>query len=99
MTTFAESSPTASDIAVTDDAAATNGAIFTSINPSDGIFLKSFETLTDSQLEQALATASSCQTTWKATSYEQRGAILAKAATLMRENAVLHPRAGKAHME
>jgi succinate-semialdehyde dehydrogenase/glutarate-semialdehyde dehydrogenase len=88
MTTFTHSSTTAPDTAVTDDTDSTIDPIFTSINPNDGVTLKTFETLTDDQLEGALAAASNCFTTWKTTSYEQRAVILAEAATLMRENAV-----------
>jgi succinate-semialdehyde dehydrogenase/glutarate-semialdehyde dehydrogenase len=87
MTTFTGSSTAIRDIAETIDAGSPGGPIFTSVNPNDGVTLKTFETLTDAQLEDAIATASSCQKTWKATSYAQRTAILAKAATLMRENA------------
>lgn len=60
---------------------------YTSVNPFNGKLLKSFEVLTDAQLEEKLATADSCYTTWKHTSYAERARIIAKAAALLRERA------------
>jgi succinate-semialdehyde dehydrogenase/glutarate-semialdehyde dehydrogenase len=87
MSTLTGSAATVPDIAVADGTSSGDDAIFTSVNPNDGVTLKTFVTLTDSQLEEALTIASACFTTWKATSYEKRAVILAKAATLMREQA------------
>ncbi|NWB83816.1 MULTISPECIES: NAD-dependent succinate-semialdehyde dehydrogenase [Pseudomonas] len=56
---------------------------YTTINPYNGKLLAQFETLTDQQLEQKLATAAQCYLTWKNTSYAQRAAIIAKAGELM----------------
>jgi succinate-semialdehyde dehydrogenase/glutarate-semialdehyde dehydrogenase len=75
------------NVAVADKANPAVDPIFTSVNPTDGVIFKTFETFTDSKLEETLATASACFMTWKTTSYEHRAAILAKAATLLRENA------------
>jgi succinate-semialdehyde dehydrogenase/glutarate-semialdehyde dehydrogenase len=85
MSTITDSSTTASDIALHHEVSHTE-AIFTSINPNDGITFKRFETLTDSELEESVAAASACFTSWKATSYEQRAVIIARAATLLRES-------------
>ncbi|MGO9634553.1 MAG: NAD-dependent succinate-semialdehyde dehydrogenase [Steroidobacteraceae bacterium] len=57
---------------------------YQSINPFDGKTLKTFETLSDSQLEAKLATAASCFKTWKHKSYKERAVIVAKAAELMK---------------
>ena len=56
---------------------------YTTINPYNGKLLAQFETLTDQQLEQKLATAAQCYLTWKNTPYVQRAAIIAKAGELM----------------
>jgi succinate-semialdehyde dehydrogenase/glutarate-semialdehyde dehydrogenase len=74
-------------IAVAADAALDDAPIFTSVNPNDGLTVKTFETMTDAQLSEALTTASDCFTTWKGTGYAHRAAILSKAATLMRDHA------------
>ena len=56
---------------------------YQSINPFDGKLLKTFEELTDPQLETALETAATCFDTWRNTTFAQRAAIVAKAAALM----------------
>ncbi|WP_114968734.1 NAD-dependent succinate-semialdehyde dehydrogenase [Rhodoferax ferrireducens] len=56
---------------------------YQSVNPNDGKVMKSFEHLSNPQLEQSLATAEACFQTWKQTSYADRAAILNKAAALM----------------
>jgi succinate-semialdehyde dehydrogenase / glutarate-semialdehyde dehydrogenase len=56
---------------------------YQSVNPSTGQLLRSFEHLSNTQLEQALATADSCFQTWKHKSFAQRAAVLNKAAALM----------------
>jgi succinate-semialdehyde dehydrogenase/glutarate-semialdehyde dehydrogenase len=38
-------------------------------NPNDGVLLKSFERMTNAQLEQALAAAEICLQTWKRERY------------------------------
>ena len=59
---------------------------YESINPYNGKHLKSFDVLTDAQLEKALATADSCFKTWKHKSYKERAVIVDKAAALMHAN-------------
>ncbi len=59
---------------------------YQSVNPNNGKVLKSFEKLTDAQLEKSIAAAETCFQTWKHTTYAQRAEIVAKAATLMRQN-------------
>src|ERR1019366_8899856 len=54
------------------------------INPYNGKELKSFEELTDKQLETALETAAARFETWRTTTFVQRAAVVAKAATIMR---------------
>ncbi len=57
---------------------------YQSINPYDGKILKTFEELTDKQLETALETAASCFETWRCMTFAERAAVAAKAAALMR---------------
>ena len=57
---------------------------YQSINPFNGKTLKTFETLSDSQLEAKLAAAAACFKTWKHKSYKERAVIVAKAAELMK---------------
>jgi succinate-semialdehyde dehydrogenase / glutarate-semialdehyde dehydrogenase len=57
---------------------------YQSINPFDGKTLKTFDTLSDSQLETKLAAAATCFKTWKQKSYKERAVIVAKAAELMK---------------
>ena len=59
---------------------------YQSVNPNTGKVLKSFEKLTDEQLEKSIAAAETCFQTWKHTTYAQRAEIVDKAATLMRKN-------------
>jgi succinate-semialdehyde dehydrogenase/glutarate-semialdehyde dehydrogenase len=62
-------------------------ALFKSVNPNDGTTLMTFETMTNAQLEDALTASAACFTTWKATTYAERSAILSRAAAYMREHA------------
>lgn len=57
---------------------------YQSINPCDGKVLKTFEELSDKQLETALATAAACFETWRHTSFAARAAVVAKAAAILR---------------
>lgn len=57
---------------------------YVTVNPNDGKTLKTFDELSNAQLETALANADSCYKTWKNTSYKKRAEIIAKAAALMR---------------
>ena len=57
---------------------------YQSVNPYDGQLLETFDELTDDQLEAALATADTCFKNWQHTTFAQRAAVVAKAATIMR---------------
>ena len=59
---------------------------YQSTNPYDGKVLASFDEIDDAQLEAKLHTAAECfDKHWRDTSFEQRKAVLARAAALMRE--------------
>jgi len=57
---------------------------YQSVNPYDGKILKTFEELSDKQLETALETAANCFETWRHTTFAERAAVVAKAAAIMR---------------
>ena len=57
---------------------------YQSVNPYDGKVLKTFEELSDKQLETALETAATCFETWRRTTFAERAAVVAKAAAIMR---------------
>ena len=57
---------------------------YQSVNPYDGKILKTFEELTDKQLEIAIETAATCFETWRHTTFAERAAVVAKAAAIMR---------------
>jgi succinate-semialdehyde dehydrogenase/glutarate-semialdehyde dehydrogenase len=57
---------------------------YQSVNPYDGKILKSFEELSDKQLETALETAATCFESWRQKSFADRAVVAAKAAALMR---------------
>ena len=56
---------------------------YQSVNPYDGKVLKTFEELTDKQLERALETAATCFETWRHKTFAERAAVVAKAAAIM----------------
>ena len=58
---------------------------YQSINPFNGKVLKTFDELTDQQLETSLENAESCFKSWQHTSFAERATIVAKAAAIMRE--------------
>lgn len=60
---------------------------YQTLNPFDGKLVKSFDDITDAQFETKLAAAQSCYETWRHTTYAERAVIVAKAATLMHEQA------------
>jgi len=60
---------------------------YKSINPYNGELVKSFDEHTDQQVETALTTAATCFETWRQLTFAERAAIVAKAATIMRERA------------
>jgi succinate-semialdehyde dehydrogenase/glutarate-semialdehyde dehydrogenase len=57
---------------------------YQSINPYNGKILKTFEELTDEQLEMALETAANCFESWRHTTFAERAAVVAKASAIMR---------------
>ena len=57
---------------------------YQSVNPYDGKILKTFEELSDEQLEAAIETAATCFETWRHTTFAERAAVVAKAASIMR---------------
>jgi succinate-semialdehyde dehydrogenase/glutarate-semialdehyde dehydrogenase len=60
---------------------------YQSVNPFDNKLVKSFEEITDKQLEEKIATATACFATWKKTSYAERATIVNKASELLRDQA------------
>lgn len=57
---------------------------YQSVNPYNGNVLKTFDGLTDKQLESALETAATCFENWRHTSFAERADVVAKAASIMR---------------
>ena len=57
---------------------------YQSVNPYEGQLLKSFDELTDKELETALATADTCFKSWRHTAFSHRAAVVARAAAIMR---------------
>jgi len=57
---------------------------YQSINPYNGVVLKTFEELTDAQLETAVHTAQQCFETWRHTTFAHRSAVLKRAAAILR---------------
>jgi succinate-semialdehyde dehydrogenase/glutarate-semialdehyde dehydrogenase len=57
---------------------------YQSVNPYSGEILKTFDGLTDQQLESALATAATCFESWRHTIFAERAVVVAKAAAIMR---------------
>jgi succinate-semialdehyde dehydrogenase/glutarate-semialdehyde dehydrogenase len=60
---------------------------YQSVNPFDNKFVKSFDAITDKELEVKLADATACFEAWKKTSYAERAAVVNKAAKLLHERA------------
>jgi succinate-semialdehyde dehydrogenase/glutarate-semialdehyde dehydrogenase len=56
---------------------------YQSVNPYDGKILKTFEELTDQQLDTALENAAACFENWRRTTFAKRAAVAAKAAAIM----------------
>jgi succinate-semialdehyde dehydrogenase/glutarate-semialdehyde dehydrogenase len=59
---------------------------YQSVNPYDGKSVKTFEEMTDSQLEKAIATAATTFESWKKKSYAERAVIIGKASALLAAN-------------
>ena len=57
---------------------------YQSVNPANGKVLKSFHDHSQQELEAALATAAACYTQWRQTSFDERAAILTRAAAILR---------------
>lgn len=57
---------------------------YQSVNPCNGKILKTFEELTDRQLEKAIKTAATCFETWRQMTFAKRAVVAAKAAAIMR---------------
>jgi succinate-semialdehyde dehydrogenase/glutarate-semialdehyde dehydrogenase len=60
---------------------------YQSVNPFDNTVGKSFNEITDKQLEEKLATANTCFAAWKHISYSERAKIVNRAAKLLHEQA------------
>ena len=60
---------------------------YQSLNPATGKLIKSFDELSDKQLESKLATAATCFKTWKNKTYKERAVIVARASVLLHEQA------------
>jgi len=59
---------------------------YQSTNPYNGKVLQTFEEISDAQLEDKLALASSCfESDWRQKSFAERSAVLARAAAILRE--------------
>jgi succinate-semialdehyde dehydrogenase/glutarate-semialdehyde dehydrogenase len=59
---------------------------YQSVNPYNGNILKTFDELTDKQLESALDTAATCFESWRHTTFAERAVVVAKAAAIIRSN-------------
>jgi succinate-semialdehyde dehydrogenase/glutarate-semialdehyde dehydrogenase len=60
---------------------------YQSINPFDNRLVKSFDEITNEELEQKLAAAATCFETWKHASYAQRANVITRASVLLHEQA------------
>lgn len=56
-----------------------------SINPFSGELLKEFETLSDGELEAKLSLSHEAYSSWKSSTFEQRGHLMRKAAKVLRD--------------
>lgn len=56
---------------------------YQSVNPYNGERQKSFDTISDQQLEQKMATADACYKIWRKKSYAERAVIIAKAGEIL----------------
>lgn len=59
---------------------------YQSVNPNDGKLTRSFEQLTNAQLDSALAMAQTCFHTWKHIAFSERAVVLNKAARLLHKH-------------
>jgi succinate-semialdehyde dehydrogenase/glutarate-semialdehyde dehydrogenase len=58
---------------------------YQSVNPSNGKTLKTFEKLTNAQLETAIATAATCFEIWRHKTFAERAIVAVRAAAILRE--------------
>src|SRR6202034_4342470 len=78
--------PAPRPIKQTKPAAKTKAKAYQSVNPYDGKTSKTFDELTDANLETAITTAATCFKTWRHKTFAERAIIVTKAATIMRES-------------
>ena len=57
---------------------------YQSINPYNGALIRQYDESTDAHLEWAMATAATCFSTWRTTTFAQRAAVVSRAAAIMR---------------
>jgi succinate-semialdehyde dehydrogenase/glutarate-semialdehyde dehydrogenase len=60
---------------------------YQSVNPFDNTLARSFDEITDQELETKLAAAAACFAIWRRMSYADRAVIIARAAVLLHEQA------------
>jgi succinate-semialdehyde dehydrogenase/glutarate-semialdehyde dehydrogenase len=60
---------------------------YQSVNPFDNKLIRTFNEITDQQLEQKLAAATACYAIWKQKTYAERAKIVSTAARLLHEQA------------
>lgn len=60
---------------------------YQSVNPFDNKLARSFDDITDAQLEAKIAAAAMCYEAWKRTSYAERALVMARAAALLHDHA------------
>jgi succinate-semialdehyde dehydrogenase/glutarate-semialdehyde dehydrogenase len=78
--------PAPRPIKQTKPAAKAKVKAYQSVNPYDGKTSKTFDELTDANLETAIATAATCFKTWRHKTFAERAIIVTKAATIMRDH-------------
>ena len=59
---------------------------YQSVNPATGKLLKTFEEISDQQIEQKISKAAACFEIWKRKSYAERAQVVSKVADLIRSN-------------
>ncbi len=58
-----------------------------SINPANGVLLRQYEALSDQDLDSKVAVAAKAFTSWRRTTYAERGAILKRCAQILEQEA------------
>jgi succinate-semialdehyde dehydrogenase/glutarate-semialdehyde dehydrogenase len=77
--------PAPRPIKPTKPAAKAKAKAYQTVNPYDGKTIKTFEELTDLELETAITSAATCFKSWRHKTFAERAIIVTKAAALMRE--------------